>query len=158
MKRTKSDSGKKPPAFQHAPPPRRIVCPICGLPGDGTGNEDVNGVITPDPKKKITCEFFSRCRDLKFDNDRHESARLKSEHFIKFHGDFCPVCQEPQIVCRQKKVAKVMARAKKLGSQNGDDWYLEPNEIREAADLEKCKPPNQSDYTAVLPNWWRDLR
>ncbi len=147
MKRVKSDSGKKPPAFQHAPPPRREVCPICGLPGDPL--EVANNVF--EPTKKVACLFFSRCRRLAFGSDME-----RSEHFRTFHTSFCQTCREPADVCRQKKVAKVTARAKKLGSPNGNDWYLEPKEIRELADQEKCKPPNASDYTAVIPSWYKE--
>lgn len=130
------------------------MCPICGLPGDPQ-EKMVGRTWVKEPTKKLTCVFFSRCRSLKFDDDPHKAALLKSEHFRKFHGDICEICREPVTTCRQRKVAKVTARAKKLGSPNGDDWYLEPNEIRELADAQECKPPNHSDYTPVMPTWWR---
>lgn len=150
MKHVKSDKPKKN-TFEHAPPVRRETCPICGLPGDP---REIGNMIW-EPTKKIVCAFFNRCRDLKFDDDRHVSANKKSEHFRTFHGEWCVTCREPFVVCRQKKVSKVTARAKKLGSPNGDDWYLEPQEVRELADVEECKPPNQEDYTPVMPTWWR---
>lgn len=126
------------PTAGKAPPPGMEVCPICGL--------------LPSDREKNGCSFFNRCRSLKFAGGPKSSAVARSEHFRRFHADFCPTCRLPKDVCHDKKITRIKSRRTKEG-----DSYISGQEMRDLLSREPCRTkPKSPDgrFTPVKPDWY----
>lgn len=139
--------------------PARECCPICGLPPYFTVKIG---------KKRDTvmgCTFYTRCRDLKFDDNPTVSARLRSRHFREFHEEICQECRFPIGECRERRSVKVKTRltrtAEPVHSPLFDGPYASSayktgEEMKELIDAEPCTYRVKADYTAVKPDWYTE--
>ena len=122
--------------------PVKECCPICGLPHKRSG-------------VKPFCEFYTRCEKLKYAEGEAESAKMRSEHFRRFHADICPQCFLPREVCKQKRIASYKRKIANLSrAKLRDDPYIEDGEMKKALEVLTCQPPDRSKYTPKIPDWY----
>lgn len=156
------------PIWKTAPGPPLVCCPICSLPPSSREVvtkkfKDTDEIVSEDHQGG--CSFFARCEKLKMSDDPAESARLRSEHFRKFHTPFCPTCRRPVGDCRRLKLGRVKTRLKRKQKDVGDfplfgggeashSLRSTPEELRRLADSEKCEPPDTSKYSPITPDWY----
>lgn len=138
------------PRGEPAPPPKKLCCPICKLPA--------KQIVHIAGKKKTIpgCVFFARMQNVKFDNDPKKSARLRSRAFRDFHAVICPTCCHPADVCREKKIKSVKRDFERDIKEGLRDNYVHDHEITRSVSVRACYPPDRSNYTVEIPDWYSE--